>query len=124
LASGPAVLGGEEELADQLLHALPGPHLDQQPDLLGGGVPEVVGHAGPDLDPGPGVGLQLAAGVAHRQPAPDHREGLGGDGVDVLPGHRPAGAQVQVDDQQVAVGLLGRDAHDPAFPGDRVLVQR
>jgi hypothetical protein len=61
--------------------------------------------------------------VAHRQLARYRRERLGGGRVDVLAGHPPAGAEVQVDDQQVAVGLLGRDPHDPPFPGDRVLVQ-
>ena len=91
LGVGPAVLGGQEQLADQLLQARSGPHLDHQPDLLGGGVPEVMGDAGPDLDPGPGVGLELAAAVAHGQPAPDDRERLGGAGVDVLAATAPPG---------------------------------
>ena len=83
-----------------------------------------MGGAGRDLDAGPGAGLELAAAVPHAQPAPDDRERLAGGGMDVLAGHRPAGAQVQGDDQQPPVGRRGGDTHDPALPGDRVVVQR
>src|ERR671917_330308 len=52
----------------------------------------------------------------------DHREDLLDAGVDVLPGHRTVGSDVQVGDDQLPVGLLAADAGHHPLAGYRVLV--
>jgi len=110
-----------DDLGEHLLHPQRGPDLDAQPRLLVARVRERVHDAGVDLDDVARTGHPGAQADAKAHAAGEHLEALGLDRVHVRDRHRAAGAQGEVEGEQLAAGARRGVREREALAGDRVL---
>jgi hypothetical protein len=120
-ARHPAHLGHVHDLGEHVLHRQRGADLDAHARLVVAGVGEAVDDAGRDLDDVAGAGVDGAQADAEAHRPGHDLEALGLDRVDVGDGHRPAGAQRQVEGKQLAAGGRGGVDEGEALARDGVL---
>jgi hypothetical protein len=104
-----------------LLEPASGGDLDQDVGLLVAGIPEVVDHAGWNLQLATGAGDLLAAVEPEADAAAQDLEGLVQVVMHVLVGATTR-AQVQVDQHRLPVAVVGAQADDSSLTADGVLV--
>ena len=120
---GPAVLGGQEELADQLDQALARLDLDDDADLLAAGFQKSWATPGGTWTrvPGPASSARPSWRTA-RRPRTVVKASVG-TGWTCSPATLPPGRRYRSTTSRWPLAPVRRDAHDPALAGDRVLVE-
>ncbi len=114
-------MGEGHHVGEHPLHRERRAHLDAQAGLVRAGVGEGVGHAGRDLDDVAGARVDDAQAEAEAHAPLEDLEALGLDRVDVRDGHRAAGAQGEVEGEQLAAGARRGVGEGEALARDRVL---
>ena len=109
------------DLGQHLLHRQRGADLDAHARLVLAGVGEAVHDAGGDLDDVAGAGEAPAQAEAEAHEPRDDLEALGLDRVDVGDGDRAAGAQRELEGEQLAAGAARRVGEGEPLAGDGVL---
>jgi hypothetical protein len=120
-ARHPARLGHVHDLGEHVLHRQRGADLDAHARLVVAGVGEAVDDAGRDLDDVAGAGEDGAQADAEAHRPGHDLEALGLDRVDVRDRDGAAGAQGEVEREQLAAGRRRRRGEREALAGDGVL---